>query len=87
MVAFLAMLALSVTSVGAQTNDDSYVGGEVRSETVILPAAAAAPATAGVANSSLALTGGDAMTIGLIGVVAVMAGGALLVVRRRTASV
>ena len=85
-IAFFATLALSVTGAGAQSSDDTYVGGEVRSETVIRPSAPEV-ASANLRSGSLAFTGGDAMTIALVGVVAVVAGTSLLIVRRRTHTV
>lgn len=86
-VTFVAMLALSVTSASADTNGDSYVGGEVLSETLIRPSEpqVAAVRTSAVSNS-LAFTGSDVLAISLVGVVAIMAGASLLVIRRRTES-
>ena len=80
------MLAFSATSAGAQS-DDSYVGAEVKSATLIRtadPVVAASVKSSAVSNDALAFTGSDALTVGLVGVVAIMAGTSLLVIRRRS---
>ena len=79
----LTVLGLGVGAASAQENN-SYVGAEVESATLIRPAAAPAANSAAVSNSSLAFTGGDAMTLALVGTIAVVAGGSLLIVRRRS---
>ncbi len=83
----VAVLSLGVGTAAAQEND-SYVGAEVESATLIRPSAAPAAAnSAAVSNSSLAFTGSDAATLALIGAVAVVAGGSILIVRRRNATI
>ncbi|MGB6058712.1 MAG: LPXTG cell wall anchor domain-containing protein [Microthrixaceae bacterium] len=79
-LAFLAVLAFSSVA-GAQEGNGSYVGGEVQSKTALK---SSPPVQAEVEANSLAFTGSDSTTIALVGVVAVLAGGSLLVVRRRS---
>lgn len=72
---------------GAQGNSsDGYVLSKTESRTAEMPAAAA-PATAvesaSAQGNALAFTGGDAVLLATIGGVAVVAGSAILVARRR----
>jgi len=86
---FVATLAFAAGTAGAQSND-AYVGAEVQSATQLQPEA---PQVAGVSTSNgssvrsatLAFTGGDVLALALVGGVAVMAGGSLLLVRRQQA--
>lgn len=79
----VGVLAFSATSAGAQS-DDSYVGAEVKSATLIRTAEPVVAASVKSSNEALAFTGSDALTVGLVGVVAIMAGTSLLVIRRRS---
>ena len=76
-------------AAGAQSSDpyvspSSIVKPEVLSNTASKSPSAAAAASA---ESSLAFTGGDAAGLALVGGVAVAAGAAITVARRRTAAV
>lgn len=61
------------------------VAPEVLSETAAQPVVESASAENAAAQSSLAFTGGDAAGLAAIGAVAVAAGAAITVARRRTA--
>ncbi|MCB1255702.1 MAG: LPXTG cell wall anchor domain-containing protein [Microthrixaceae bacterium] len=95
--AIAATLVFSATA-GAQT-DGPYVGntvtsappttvapGEVENASTEVKSATDVKAAAEVKSESLAFTGSDATTLALIGVVAVIAGGSILIVRRRSVS-
>lgn|SRR5690242_4271271 len=62
---------------------DPYVLSETTSRTAELPATAAPAASA--EGAALAFTGGDVMLLSAIGGVAVVAGAAILIARRRVA--
>ncbi len=79
-LAILAVLAFSSVAGAQESNNGAYVGGEVLSKTELK----ATPAPQ-VEGKSLAFTGSNSTTIALVGAVAVLVGGTLLVVRRRTA--
>jgi hypothetical protein len=84
---FVASLAVMAGSAGAQSND-AYVGAEVESATQLKPeapqvAAASVSNGSAVRSATLAFTGGDVLALALVGSVAVMAGGSLLLVRRQ----
>lgn len=85
---FVAVLAFSATSAGAQDDNSAYVGAEVKSATELntsQPQVAAATTTRSnaVSNATLAFTGGDVFAVALVGGVAVLAGASLLLVRRQ----
>lgn len=80
-LAFLAVLAFSTAAGAQEGNNGAYVGGEVLHKTELK----ATPAPQVEANS-LAFTGSNSTTLALVGVIAVLAGGSLLVIRRRTAA-
>jgi uncharacterized membrane protein YphA (DoxX/SURF4 family) len=82
-IAVGAIFLLSGTA-GAQDGSDAYVGAEsVTRNEAVAPAAVSA---AGVEANSLAFTGSDVAVLALMGSLAVVVGGVLLVTRRRTAT-
>jgi hypothetical protein len=83
-----SLFALAGVASAAGDSSDAYVLSNTASRTAELPAAApAATATSAGTTSaaSLAFTGSDALVMASVGVVAVAAGGAILIARRRVA--
>lgn len=95
LVALAAALVASFafTSVAGAQDKDPYVGnevtttvpGEVQPESVVLPKTAEKAAKGEVKANKLAFTGSDATSLALIGVFAVVIGGSILLIRRRSA--
>ena len=74
-----SLFALAGVASAAGDSSDAYVLSNTASRTAELPAAGTTSA------ASLAFTGSDALVMASVGVVAVAAGGAILIARRRVA--
>lgn len=87
--AFVAggIFALSGVAGAQDDSSDAYVLSNTASRTAELPATASAASaeSASASANALAFTGGDTMVLAAVGGVAVLAGGAILVARRRVA--
>jgi uncharacterized membrane protein YphA (DoxX/SURF4 family) len=84
----LGAVLMFAGTAGAQDGSDAYVGAEsvTRNEAVAPASASVGAASAGrVEANALAFTGTDVAVLALMGGVAVVLGGALLITRRRTA--